>query len=262
MAQAITTPRPRGLIFELARNDFRARYTGSLLGATWAFAQPMLTIGLYLFIYQVGFRSSPPAEVPFVLWLIVGIAPWFFFSDALVGSTSSLVEYSFLVKKVLFDVTSVPTIKVLSSAFVHAIVWTIVVLITLVTGPSPKLSWIFVPYYFAAMYLFVSAIGRFFAAITPFLRDVAQVVGAGLQFFFWLTPVLWPISNAPPRLVPLLEANPLYYVIDGLRDALLLGRAPWYHPYRTLYFWAVVGALTLLARAVFRSVRPHLADVL
>src|SRR5438105_7474192 len=135
MAQAVTIPRPRGLIFELARNDFRARYTGSLLGATWAFVQPVMTIGLYLFIYQVGFRSAPPAEVPFVLWLVVGIAPWFFFGDALVGSTSSLLEYSFLVKKVVFDVTAVPTIKVLSSAFIHAIVWSIVVLIVLVTRP-------------------------------------------------------------------------------------------------------------------------------
>lgn len=252
----------RGLLLELARNDFRARYTGSLLGATWAFVQPVLTILLYLFIYQVGFRSAPPAQVPFVLWLIVGIAPWFFFVDGLIGSTQSLIEYSFLVKKVLFDVSLVPAIKILSSAYIHVVVWSIVVLIVLATGRRPTLTWLFVPYYFAALYLLLSAIGRLFATITPFFRDMTQMVNVGLQFFFWLTPVLWPLSNAPPRFAKLLELNPVYYVVDGLRDALLMGRAPWDRPYLSLYFWGVVLVTTLASRALFARLRPHLSDVL
>ncbi|MGZ3452217.1 MAG: ABC transporter permease [Polyangiales bacterium] len=252
----------RSLLLELARNDFRARYTGSLLGATWAFVQPVLTILLYLFIYQVGFRSAPPAQVPFVLWLIVGIAPWFFFTDALIGSTQSLVEYSFLVKKVLFDVSLVPAIKLVSSAYIHMVVWLIVVAIVLATGRAPKLTWVFVPYYFVALYLLLSAVGRLFAAITPFFRDMTQMVNVGLQFFFWLTPVLWPLSNAPPRFVKFLELNPVYYVVDGLRGALLMGEPPWHRPYLTLYFWGVVAITTLAGRALFAQVRPHLSDVL
>ena len=84
----------RGLLFELARNDFHARYSGSTFGALWAFVQPVLTIFLYLFIYQVGFRSAPPQSVPFVLWLIVGIAPWFYFVDGATMITTAFVEYT------------------------------------------------------------------------------------------------------------------------------------------------------------------------
>ena len=80
---------------------------GDLLGATWAFVQPVLTILLYLFIYQVGFRAPPPSGVPFVVWLIVGMAPWFYFVEALSTTTIAFLEYGFLVKKVLFDGESV-----------------------------------------------------------------------------------------------------------------------------------------------------------
>ncbi len=262
MAAPLTRSGPRALIFELARNDFRVRYTGSLFGALWSFAQPVLTILLYLFIYQVGFRSAPPDGVPFVLWLIVGIAPWFFFVDALLTTTQSFLEYGFLVKKVMFDVSIVPWIKLLSASFIHAIVWAFVVGALLVSGIAPRWTWLLLPYFFFASFALVSAIGWLTAALTPFFRDLAQIVPVALQFGFWLTPIVWPLANAPPKYRGLLQLNPLYYVADGLRDALLFGRGPWSHPYLTLYFWAVVALTFGVARVMFGRLRPHLADVL
>lgn len=254
--------RPRALIAELAWNDFRVRYTGSLLGAVWAFAQPVLTILLYLFVYQVGFRSAPPEQVPFVLWLIVGIAPWFYFVDALATTTPSFLEYSFLVKKVMFDVSIVPWIKVVSSSFIHAVVWCVVLVALLVSGISPRATWLFLPYYFVAMLALVAGLGWVAAALTPFFRDLGQIVAVGLQFGFWLTPVVWPIANAPERFRGLLQLNPIFYVVDGLRDALLFGRPPWAHPYLSAYFWGFVAVAHVLRALLFRRLRPHLADVL
>lgn len=252
----------RALVFELAWNDFKVRYTGSLLGALWAFAQPVLTILLYLFVYQVGFRSSPPQNVPFVLWLIVGIAPWFYFVDALATTTPSYLEYSFLVKKVMFDVGIVPWIKLVSSSFIHAVVWGIVLVVLVLSGISPKATWALLPYYFVALFAVASALGWLAAALTPFFRDLGQIVAVGIQFGFWLTPVVWPLSNAPERFRPLLAGNPVYYVVDGLRDALLFGRTPLAHPVLTAYFWGFVVVVHALAHLLFRRLRPHLADVL
>jgi teichoic acid transport system permease protein len=259
---ALATYRQRRIIFELARTDFRSRHTGSLLGAAWAFAQPVLTIVLYLFIHRVGFRSGVPQGVPFVLWLIVGLVPWFFFTDALVAVTHSLVEYSFLVKKIVFEVAILPTIKLVSAALVHVVVWTIVLLILAFSGFPPRLAWLQVPYYFFAVIALVSGIGLVAAVITPFFRDMAQVVIVSLQFFFWLTPVLWSIDQAPARLAPLLKLNPVYYIVNGLRDALLLGKPLWAHPLWALYFWVFVLGANLLALTLFQRLRPHFADVL
>ncbi len=259
---ALATYRQRRIIFELARTDFRSRHTGSLLGAVWAFAQPVLTIVLYLFIHRVGFRSGAPQGVPFVLWLIVGIVPWFFFTDALVAVTNSFVEYSFLVKKIVFEVAILPTIKLVSAALVHAVVWTIVLGILAFSGFPPTVSWLQVPYYFFAALALLSGIGLVAAVITPFFRDTAQVVIVSLQFFFWLTPILWSIEQAPPRFAPFLQLNPVYYIVNGLRDALLFGKPLWVHPIWALYFWTFVLVVNMVGLSLFDRLRPHFADVL
>ena len=89
----------RRLVAKLAKNDFKTRYAGSYLGIVWAFIQPVITILVYWFVFSVGFRSGTgDLGVPFVLYLVAGIVPWFFFQDALMGGTNSLLEYNYLVK--------------------------------------------------------------------------------------------------------------------------------------------------------------------
>ena len=86
----------RRLVAKLAKNDFKTRYAGSYLGIVWAFIQPVITILVYWFVFSVGFRSGTgDLGVPFVLYLVAGIVPWFFFQDALIGGTNSLLEYKY-----------------------------------------------------------------------------------------------------------------------------------------------------------------------
>lgn len=88
------------MIYKLAKNDFKTKYAGSYLGIIWAFIQPVITVLVYWFVFEVGFRGgSDSLPVPFVLYLVAGIIPWFFFQDGLTGGTNSLLEYSYLVKK-------------------------------------------------------------------------------------------------------------------------------------------------------------------
>ena len=111
----------RRLVAKLAKNDFKTRYAGSYLGIVWAFIQPVITILVYWFVFSVGFRSGTGnLGVPFVLYLVAGIVPWFFFQDALIGGTNSLLEYNYLVKKVVFNISVLPVVKIISAMFVHA----------------------------------------------------------------------------------------------------------------------------------------------
>ena len=103
----------RKLILNLAKNDFKTKYAGSYLGIVWAFIQPVVTVLVYWFVFEVGLRQTGNAEVPFVLWLIAGLVPWFFFSDALNGGTNSLLEYNYLVKKVVFKISVLPIVKII-----------------------------------------------------------------------------------------------------------------------------------------------------
>lgn len=112
----------RRLIGELAKADFKKRFVGSYFGIVWMFIQPIVTVAIYYFVFGVGFRSGDPIEgVPYVLWLVPGIVPWFFFSEALNTGTNCLQEYSYLVKKVVFRVEILPIIKMMSCLMVHLI---------------------------------------------------------------------------------------------------------------------------------------------
>ncbi|MEG1732497.1 MAG: ABC transporter permease, partial [Longicatena sp.] len=109
----------RKLVFKLAKNDFKTRFVGSYLGIIWAFIQPVVTVLVYLFVFQVGLRSGDVGDFPFVLWLIAGLVPWFFFQEALSSGTNALIEYQYLVKKIVFKISTLPVVKVLSALFVH-----------------------------------------------------------------------------------------------------------------------------------------------
>ena len=102
------------MIYKLAKNDFRTKYAGSYLGIIWAFIQPVVTVLVYWFVFEVGFRAGENTlPVPFVLYLIAGIVPWFFFQDGLIGGTNSMLEYSYLVKKVVFQISVLPVVKII-----------------------------------------------------------------------------------------------------------------------------------------------------
>lgn len=110
----------RRLVMKLAKNDFKTRYAGSYFGTFWAFVQPIVTIMVYWFVFSVGFRQNTDGiGIPFVLYLVAGIVPWFFFQDALVGGTNALLEYNYLVKKVVFNISVLPVVKIISALFVH-----------------------------------------------------------------------------------------------------------------------------------------------
>lgn len=107
----------RKLVLSLAKNDFKTKYAGSYLGIVWAFIQPIVTILVYWFVFSVGLKAGTVSDYPFVLYLVSGIVPWFFFQDALNGGTNALIEYNYLVKKVVFKISILPIVKIISALF-------------------------------------------------------------------------------------------------------------------------------------------------
>ena len=101
-------------VLSLAASDFKSRFSGSYLGIFWGVIQPLSTIILFWFVFQVGFRSNPVDDVPFILWLSAGMIPWNFFYDAWYGGTSAFTSYSYIVKKVVFRIEVLPLVKILS----------------------------------------------------------------------------------------------------------------------------------------------------
>jgi len=258
----VTLFRSRSLVYTLARRDIQSRYRGSYLSFLWAFVQPTITILLLWFVFEVGFRTPSVGNYPFILWLIAGIIPWFFFSEGLGNATSSILEYSYLVKKVVFKVSVIPIIKILSALFIHLFFIGIILLAFLAYGYRPRLCNLQVFYYLFAMIVMLVGLSWITSSLVVFVRDVGQVVTMFLQFGFWFTPILWNIGMVPEKYQTLMKLNPVFYITEGYRNSFISGIWFWEYPRWTLEFWILTGIIFVLGAIIFLKLRPHFADVL
>jgi ABC-type polysaccharide/polyol phosphate export permease len=250
------------LILSLTRQDFRSKYLGSYLNFGWAFIQPGVTILILWFVFQVGFKSTPVDGVPFILWLMTGIIPWFFFSESLLNATNSILEYNYLVKKVVFRVSILPIIKIISSLLVHIVFVVILFLVFLSYGYRPNFYNLQVIYFLFALLVLILGFAWLTSALIVFIRDVGQFVAILLQFGFWLTPVLWNLKMIPQKLHTLLKLNPVFYITEGYRNTFVYKTWFWEHPIWTLYFWIFTLGAFVVGGIVFTKLRPHFADVI
>jgi ABC-type polysaccharide/polyol phosphate export permease len=252
----------RGLIIDLTRSDIQARYLGSYLNFVWAFIQPSVTILILWFVFEIGFKVPPVGKYPFILWLLPGIIPWFFFTDSLGSATQSILDYSYLVKKVVFKVSVIPVIKILSALFIHLFFLMVLFIIFWASGNGPHLHSLQVFYYLFCMIVLLVGLSWITSALVVFVKDVGQVVAMILQFGFWVTPILWNIKMIPEQYQTLMKLNPVYYITEGYRNSFITGIWFWEYPYWSMDFWFFTGFTFIFGAILFIKLRPHFADVL
>lgn len=252
----------RELIYTLALADFRKKFVGSFLGVVWMFIQPMITVLIYFFVFQLGFKSQPVSEVPYVLWLIPGIVPWFFFNESWGGATNCLYEYSHLVKKMVFKVSILPIIKITASLFVHLIFIWIMIIVYLLFGESPSIWWIQMVYYSFCTAFLSLGLSYITASANVFFKDMGQLVQVFLQVGMWMAPIMWSETMMPEKMRWLLRLNPFYYIVEGYRDCLIRHVGFWEHGKVSIYFWCVAVFIFAVGAALFKRLKPHFADVL
>lgn len=252
----------RNLILSLAVNDFKTRFAGSYFGIVWAFVQPVCTILVFWFVFQIGFRNSDVSDVPFILWFMAGLIPWFFFSEGWSGATMSLQEYSYLVKKVVFKVHILPLVKIISAFFVHIFFVAFMFAFFLIYGVAPKISWIQVIYYSFSMVMLVISLGYITSVLEVFFKDMGQIMNIVLQFGMWLTPIMWQIDRIPKNLIPIFKLNPMYYIVQGYRESMIYGSAFYNNIRQTAYFWGFVLVCMIIGSVMYKKLKPHFADVL
>lgn len=258
----------RKLIWKLSKNDFKKRYAGSYMGVVWGFAQPLVTVLMYYLVFDKIFGTKAielrsGVEVPFALFITAGLVPWFFFSEALSQGTMSLIEYSYLVKKVVFKISILPVIKVIAATFSHLFFLGLAILLGCIYGYYPSLYLLQVVYYAMCLFLLVLAMSYTTCAVVIFFRDLSQIIAICLQIGIWATPILWSLDAIHnPVVVTLLKLNPLVYIVNGYRESVYGHHWFFEDISGTLYFWGITVALFLLGAAIFKKLKVHFADVI
>ena len=255
----------RHLIWKLAKNDFKKRYAGSYLGAVWAMVQPVVTVVMYYIVFEVIMGSGRPMandEIPYVLFLTAGLVPWFYFNEALQNGTNSMLEYNYLVKKVVFKISILPIIKIIAATFIHAFFACVLLVIAALYGYYPSLYTIQLLYYSGCLFILVLGMCYTTCAVMVFFKDLGQIINIALQIGMWATPILWDIESIGPRAQMLVKINPLVYIVNGYRSTIM--EKTWFFEdfYSTMYFWIFTVVIFGIGALVFKRLKVHFADVL
>ncbi len=253
----------RRTLWTLAKNDFKSRYLTSVFGVVWAFVQPLVTILVFWFVFEIGFRSAPVNDVPFIAWFVPAFLSWNFFSECISASTNSLKEYSYLVKKINFRVSLIPIVKVISSTFVHLAFIGLIIMFVLVYDIGLSIYNLQVIYYFICTVVLLVGLAWLLSAIAVFIGDVANLVNVFIQIGFWLTPIFWSPDTMSPTVLTIFKViNPMYYICRGYRDAFIDHVWFWEYQNTTLYFWGLTLTIFVAGAVIFKKLKPHFADVL
>ena len=251
------------LTWALAKNDFISKYASSQLGIFWAFFKPAIQACVYIFIFTFFMKARTSGnEYPYALWLLPGLIVWFFFSEAVTAGSTALLQYSYLVKKIRFDIRILPTVKVLSSTIVHCFFVALIFLLYIIFGMPVKLTIIQLPYYVFCAICIALVFSRINCSITPFFRDFSQLLDIMLIVFIWTVPIMWNIDLLPEKYHIFVKINPLYYLVDGYRHSFMGGTWFFERPLLTGYFWLFLALMWIFANKLFNRLQPHFADIL
>jgi len=250
------------LLVTLVKNDFKEQYLGSYFGIVWAFVQPLTFMLVIWFVFTYGFRSAPHGDTPYSLWLMSGMIPWFFISDALSTGTNAIISNSFLVKKVAFRVSILPLVKIGSNLILHIALVIFLIIVFLLYGFKPNLYWLQIPYFMLCSVFLILGISWITSAIRVFVKDISQIITVILQIGFWATPIFWNIGMIPVKYQWIFKLNPAFYIVQGYRDTFVNHMWFWEMPSVTIYFLSMSIITFIIGAIVFKRLRPHFGDVL
>lgn len=251
-------------IANMAKKDLKKQFSGTALGYLWPLIKNMIYVFAYWFTIQVGLKGTNKGiEAPYIVWLAVGLVPWFFIRDTIVPSASSIRKNRYLVTKTVFPTSIIPTFSVMSGFISSFMFIGVVAIMCIVKGIYPDIYWIQIIYYAIAAFILLLAISLTTSALVVVSRDIEFLLKSVIVLVFWVSPILWPISNITnPLLNIVVKLNPFFYVIEGFRESILYQTWFWQSPVLTLYFWGVVVVLMLFGIFIHGKLRDYFADIL
>lgn len=248
----------RSLLYAWTLRTVRARYKQSLLGGLWALLQPTVTTLIFslVFTYFVPIQTD---GIPYVLFAYTALAPWTFFTTALVDMGEALVNNMNLISKIYFPREILPLAALLARLLDLGIASLLLVVLLLYFGVAVRVyPLLFLPAVVAIQVVLLLGLGLLGAALHVFYRDIKHLLALVLQVWLYATPIIYPVSAVPGWVRPYYFLNPMAGIIESYRDILLRQQAP------SLYLLVafVLASLCLgLGYRGFKRLERQFADV-
>ncbi|MDQ1245852.1 MAG: Transport permease protein [Actinomycetota bacterium] len=242
----------RGLIWNFARRDLKARFRGTLLGWLWSLMLPLATLLIYAAVFSVIFRAVPPPlgngdPGIYVIWLLVGIVTYSFFGNGVTMSMPSLLSAGNLLQKIYIP-SYVPVIGTAIATSVQSLIEYVILLAVLVAVGNVGVTWLAFPVLLVLFFLFILAVSMTLAVLNVYARDLQQITGVVIQLLFFLSPILYPLDQVPEdyKGIPvraIMAANPVAEFIVAFRNVLYDLTMPSWQNLAALVAWTAGAGL-------------------
>lgn len=253
----------RGFVIGSVKREFQTRYRNSLLGAAWTVLNPLSMIIVYTVIFSQLMRARLPGvdnNLAYSIYLCAGVLAWGFFAEVINRSQSVFLENANLIKKLSFPRICLPLIVVINAGINFAIILSIFMVFLLVTDNFPGWALLAVIPVLLIQITFSIGLGIILGVLNVFFRDVGQFMGILLQFWFWFTPIVYPLAVLPERVKPLIDANPMAPLIAAYQGVFVYGLWPVWSTLLPPLLIAV--ALCVFAMRLFRKRSGEMVDEL
>ena len=255
------------LLRTLVRRDLEARYKGSVLGNLWPLVNQLSQLLIYTYVFaivlkvKISLHGVPDNNFTFGLWLFSGLLPWLSFTGGLTQASNSVIAQPNLVKKVVFPLSLLPLVPVLSIFIESSFGLMALILFVAITTHTLHLTLALLPLIWLTQLLLTSGLGYLVAGLTVFLRDIPQTLVVVLNIWFYMTPIIYPASAIPETFrYWVLWLNPIATISEVYRDIILVGEIKHWSE------WGVASAISVMVSycgfSIYKRLRPAFADVL
>lgn len=256
----------RELVRQLVRRDLRIQHRGTFLGNIWSLLMPILTVGVYTFVFTVIMPASPVREgsgkVPFAVYLFIGLVMWNLLQNSILSATGSVLGAGYLLSKVYFRREILPLTSVLSALVTFCWEFAVAFLSVVIFVRPPDWRLVYLPILVVVTVLVAFGFGLLLSTAAVFFRDVQHFIGIAMQIWFWGSPVIYSISilNGRHSLLRILQLNPMTGVLVSVRNILLDHTNP---DWKLLAYGTVVGVvMVVVGYAVFRRNERFFAEMM
>lgn len=255
--------RYRGFITGSVKREFQSKYRNSLLGAAWAVINPLAMIVVYTVIFSQVMRAKLPgveSTFAYSIYLCAGIIMWGLFAEIVGRAQNVFVDNANLLKKLSFPRLCLPVTVVATALLNFSIIFSLFTVFLILSGNFPGWAFLGVLPVLLIQTMFAIGLGVTLGILNVFFRDVGQLFSVVLQFWFWLTPIVYPVSILPESLRPLMQLNPMASFIAAYQNIFVHGQWP-----QWVSLWpstAIALLLCVWGLRIFRKRAGELVDEL
>ena len=253
----------RYFILSSVKNEFKARFARSKLGAIWMILNPLAQVLIYALILSAVLKAKLPgidSQYAYAIYLISGMLAWSLFFDITSRSLNIFIDNANLIKKVAFPKITLPLILIGSSMINFFLLFICSVGIFIILGhiSLDYISWL--PILVIITLIMAIGIGLFLGIINVFIRDVGQIMSIVLQFWFWLTPVVYSLSMMPEKYHQYILLNPMAGIVVCYQNILAYNKPP---EIDLLIYPTCIGITMIgLSLYLYKKANEDMADVL